>query len=369
MTEDTLGLGVLGCGAFGRFALSFVTQLPEIELIGIGDTYPDAAKLATDQFGMPDLGSAEELVDNPDVDLVYIATPPFLHHKQAMLALEAGKHVICEKPLALTMEQADEMIAASLEQDRLLAANLVQRYNPLYDPVKTIIENRLLGHPLHAYFENYAKDEPLGPHHWFWDREESGGIFVEHGVHFFDMFQGWLGGSQVESAQRVMRPKSTIEEQVQCTVRYDEDVLVNFYHGFHQPARLDRQELRIVFERGDITLEGWIPVGARVRGIMSQKTDARLQDILPDATREVVESYEDDEKLCSGRHKNLKVDERVRFTTPDGVDKEQRYGEMIQSMFRDQIRWIADRSHERKITAENGRESLAVALEADRLAR
>ena len=69
----------------------------------------------------------------------------------------------------------------------------MQRYNPLFSQIKELVDSKLLGDVLHGTFENYASDEGLGPDHWFWDRIKSGGIFVEHGVHFFDMFAGWLG--------------------------------------------------------------------------------------------------------------------------------------------------------------------------------
>ena len=156
----------------------------------------------------------------------------------------------------MTVEQADAMIAAARKSDRLLVANLMQRYNPVYDAVDRLIQSGTLGELLHGYFENYASDENLPPEHWFWDRSKSGGIFVEHGVHFFDLFAGWLGPGTVVAAQRGLRPGSSppIEEHVQCTVRYGPTVLVNFYHGFHQAGRMDRQELRLVFERGDVTL-------------------------------------------------------------------------------------------------------------------
>ena len=132
----------------------------------------------------------------------------------------------------------------------------MQRYNPIYEAVNSLIRSAILGDVLHGYFENYASDENLPHHHWFWDRAKSGGIFIEHGVHFFDMFAGWLGSGTVVAAQRGIRPGSipTIEEHVQCTVRYDPTILVNFYHGFHQAGRMDRQELRLVFEWGDVTL-------------------------------------------------------------------------------------------------------------------
>src|SRR5690606_32150980 len=103
--------------------------------------------------------------------------------------------------------------------------------------------------------------------HWFWNPQKSGGIFIEHGVHFFDLLASWLGPSTVLAAQRTLRPVSDIEEQVQCTVQYGNSVLMNFYHGFHQPGRLDRQELKLVFERGELTLQGWVPTQVRIRAL------------------------------------------------------------------------------------------------------
>ena len=72
----------------------------------------------------------------------------------------------------------------------------------------------MLGEVLHGSFENYASDENLPAEHWFWDRAKSGGIFVEHGVHFFDLFAGWLGPGRVEAAQVGVRPGTAIEEHV-----------------------------------------------------------------------------------------------------------------------------------------------------------
>ena len=191
--------------------------------------------------------------------------------------------MICEKPLAMTVEQADAMIAAARKHDRLLVANLMQRYNPVYDAVKRLIQSQALGELLHGYFENYASDENLPPEHWFWDRAKSGGIFIEHGVHFFDLFAGWLGPGTVVAAQRGIRPGSSppIEEQVQCTVRYGPTVLVNFYHGFHQTGRMDRQELRLVFERGDVTLYDWVPTTGPHPRDRRRGRNARLVRDLP----------------------------------------------------------------------------------------
>src|SRR5262249_13313426 len=213
--------------------------------------------------------------------VVSIATPPFLHHPQAMAALEAGKHVIVEKPLALTVGQAAELIAVARRRDRLLVANLMQRYNPLFDAVRRLVEARALGEVLHGSFENYASDENLPARHWFWDRGKSGGIFVEHGVHFFDLFAGWLGPGRVEAAQIGARPGAAIEEHAHATVRYGGEAMTNFYHGFHQAGRMDRQELRPLFERGGVTLSDWVPSPARIHGVVAERESREPGHVFP----------------------------------------------------------------------------------------
>src|SRR5205823_3912399 len=239
MDDGAIRLGVSGCGGFGLFALQHFTQVPGIKLVGMAGTHRPAALAAAARFGVEGVDDVGELLRRDDLDVVYIATPPFLHHAQAMTALEGGKHVIVEKPLALTVGQSDELIAAARERDRLLVANLMQRYNPLFDAVRRLVEARVLGDVLHGSFENYASDENLPAEHWFWDRGKSGGIFVEHGVHFFDLFAGWLGPGRVEAAQVGVRAGTAIEEHVHATVRYGA-ALVNFYHGFHRAGRMDR---------------------------------------------------------------------------------------------------------------------------------
>jgi predicted dehydrogenase len=361
-------LGVIGCGGFGLFALQHFAQVPGVKLVAMAGTHRQAAVAAAKRFGIPDIEDVEQLLERADVDLVYIATPPFLHHPQALAALRAGKHVICEKPLALSLEQAHEMIAEAHRHERLLVANLMQRYNPLADAVRQLIQSRALGDPLHGYFENYAADEGLPPDHWFWDREKSGGIFIEHGVHFFDLIASWLGQGTVLAAQRTLRPQSDVEEQVQCTVQYGPSMLMNFYHGFHQPGRLDRQELRLVFERGDVTLFEWVPTRVRIHAIADESATRTLCECFPGARLDVTQVYSPKDRECLGRHKPLDVYQMIELSLGEADLKMHRYGELLRAMLADQLAWIADRRHARRVTEQNGRDSLAMAVAADRLA-
>lgn len=366
--ENRVGIGIIGCGGFGLFALQQFSQVPGVRLIGMAGTHREAARAAVRRFGLPDLMEVDALLVMPGLDLVYIATPPFLHYPQAMQALRAGKHVLVEKPTALDLAQADELLAAARERDLLMATNLMQRYNPLFDAIRGLLERKPLGELLHAYFENYASDEGLPPDHWFWDRSKSGGIFIEHGVHFFDLFAGWLGAGKVESAQACLRPGTDVEDQVQCTVRYGDGVLVHFYHGFTQPARMDRQELRLVFERGDVRLEEWVPVHATIHAVVDEADTRTLCELFPGARLDVAAWYAGKDRICSGRHKVLDVYQMLDLKFGYGDLKLHRYGELLRALLADQLAWIEDRHHVRKVTEQNGRDALAVAIEASRLA-
>ena len=367
MEDSPIRLGVIGCGGFGVFALQHFTQVSGVRLVGMAGTHRPAALAAAARFGVDGVDDMDEFLRGDDIDVVYIATPPFLHHPQAMAALEAGKHVIVEKPLALTTGQADELVVAARARDRLLVANLMQRYNPLFDAVRRLVESRVLGEVLHGSFQNCASDESLPTEHWFWDRTKSGGIFVEHGVHFFDLFAGWLGQGRVEAAQVGVRPGTAIEEHVHCTARYG-DALVNFYHGFHQAGRMDRQELRLVFERGEVTLYDWVPTRARIYAVADERQTRDLCDLFPGARLDVVASYGGGDRSCRGRGKEIDAYQVIDLTYGEGRAKSPLYGQLLRSMMEDQVAWIRDRSHRRIITEDNGRDSLAMACDADALA-
>lgn len=367
MQEPNIRIGAIGCGGFGLFALQQFVQVPGVQLVGMVDPRSEAALAMAKRFDVEAIPGIDALLARADIDLVYIATPPFLHYEQGLKAVKAGKHVICEKPLAMSIVQAEELVDSARKNDRVLVANLMQRYNPLFDAVKSLIDDRVLGEFLHGYFENYATDEGLGPDHWFWDREKSGGIFIEHGVHFFDLFAGWLGSGEIVAAQAETRQGSTVEDQVQATVRYSDGALVNFYHGFHQPGRLDRQELRLVFERGDVTLHEWIPTRFRINAAVNEEQTKRLGELFP-GRLQATATYGGGDRHCKGRFKELDVYQIVEINGGEEQVKLHRYGDLVRALFEDQAAWIRDSSHVRRLTEQNGLDSVVLAERADRMA-
>ncbi len=380
--DREIGIGVIGMGGFGLFAVQQFLQTPNTKLVAIAGSKREEAGRTAKRFGAEQLGSIEELVNHPDVDVIYIATPPFLHYEQSMLALNAGKHVICEKPLAMNPEQGSEMLALAKQKGLLMVTNLMQRYNPMFARVKHLIDKKLLGDFLHGYFENYAGDEGLSPEHWFWDRTKSGGIFIEHAVHFFDMFEGWFGNGTVKAAQIIKRPSvdsqnsqdiQDIEDQVQAIVEYGDDVtgkkLVNFYHGFTQTGRMDRQEMRLVFERGDITLFEWVPTRMILRCVADEETTRALMDLFPGAQLNVTANISNKDLPLRGRHKEFDAYQQIELRFGFGDEKQHLYGELLRLMFRDQVSAIHYPVTHRIITEQNGLHSLETATVADQLAR
>jgi predicted dehydrogenase len=367
--RKTLGIGVIGCGGFGHFAMQHFLQNPEIKLVGITATHREAAYAAAKRFDVELFEDINEFLKIPGLDIVYISTPPFLHYEHSMLALNAGKNVICEKPLALTREQADEMINIASEKSLLLITNLMQRYNPLYEKMSALIDEKPLGEMIHGYFENYASDEGLLEDHWFWDRDKSGGIFIEHGVHFFDMFEGWLGKGKVVSAQAEKRPGKDMEDQVQCTVKYNNNVLINFYHGFTQAGRMDRQEMRLLFERGDVTLYEWIPDKAIINAIANEVDTKKLLEIFPGSKLDITSVYAGKDRAVRARGKELDIYQRIKVSYGFDNEKMHVYGDILKRIINDQIKWMENKDHKRVITEQNGYNSLMMAIDAADLAK
>lgn len=355
---------MIGAGSFAAFAARAFREVDGVNILAVSDISTVAGNHLAEQLSATFYNQYQDLLDDKRIELVYIATPPSLHYEMTRQALRSGKHVICEKPAALTLEQAIEVHELAMQSNLLYVVNLMQRYNPLYHKVKNIIEEKILGEFLHGYFENYASDEYLDEEHWFWKESMSGGIFIEHGVHFFDMFTGWLGKGEVINAIELKRPGITtsITDRVQATILYQLGI-VNFYHGFDQPKILDRQEMRLQFERGDITLYEWVPVSLKLHGILKQDDKERLMKLLDPVAINVDVSSEE-MKQAKGRFKEINYNDVVTLHYKSHKEKVALYQQLLTDMLEDQWQWMRSRFHTRVIDGNNAVASLQVAVQA-----
>jgi predicted dehydrogenase len=389
-----LRVGLVGCGGFARFAVRQYRTLPGVSIEAVADIEPAAAERAAAELDAAVL-PPREVLEHPALDLVYIATPPALHFEQAAAALSAGHHVLVEKPLATTVDEARELERLASERGLVCVANLLERYCPLAETVRRLLASGLLGDLVHGLFINDAADEGLGPRHWFWDRGISGGIFVEHGVHFFDLVASWLGPGRVVTASRsVRRPAISTgngadasgggcEEQVLATCRYPANhalelpgeprhpqagILFHFEHGFHQASLLDRQEMRLVFERGEVRLFDWVPTRGTLRALIDDEAAAALSALLPGATTRVAERLPGGGRTVRGRFREWPATAVVEIDFSPGGDKMDVYAAAVRALAADQIGWIRDPHHVRRLTEADCVASVATACEADQLA-
>lgn len=367
--KDELAIGIVGAGGFAAFAANAFLKVRGIKVIGVTDIQETSATYLSKALNAVMYSNFEMLLQDSRIDLVYIATPPFLHYSQTKQALLSGKHVICEKPAALSTIEAEELAALATSHQLLYTVNLMQRYNPLFNIVKAIIEEDIFGDFLHGFFENYASDEKLTPEHWFWDEKKSGGIFIEHGVHFFDLFEGWLGKGKVIHAAQWQRPTVTTRliDRVQATVIFPKGP-VNFYHGFDQPKVLDRQDMRLQFERGDITLYEWVPVRIKIHGLLKASQLQRIESLLGDCSIIQHETVPSTSQKVRGRFKDITFDHLLTLEHGNNVEKQDRYEELLIAMIQDQWKWIQDRTHIRIINDRNAVESLRMAERATEMA-
>ncbi len=362
------GYGIVGASKFAEFCLEQYGGIDGFGPVGIWSRTASHAKSFSERHGLRHYTTLEELLGDPEIGLVHVATIPGLHAEQGLAALEHGKHVLCEKPLATTVADGERMLDAAEQNGCALIVDFVMRYGPLWEPVRTVIQERVLGRLLRGQLFNCAGDAGLGATHWFWDKSLSGGIFIEHGVHFFDLLRSWLGEGRVVSAHQSFRPGTGHIDQVQCDVRFGDETTVGFYHGFYQASRLDRQELKLIFERGQLVLRGWVAGDLELHAVLDKEQIGKLGELLPDAQVETFIELDGDEGTCIRRGREEHVDAEIRLRWRSAEDKQTLYGRAVQGLMEDMLAGIRNGSHQPRLTIRDGLAALEMAAEAERMA-
>jgi len=372
MTKNkSIGLGLIGCGDFGRFCMEAFSGIEGVKPAAVADIVPPAADAMGKALGVPAFHSPEELIACEAVDVVHIATPPSSHYDIVMSALEAGKHILCEKPLAMDNAQATEMVEKAQSKKLTMPVNFVLRYNDVVDTLKAVIDSGALGKVLRAQLTNCASDHKLMPKHWFWNKSISGGIFIEHSVHFFDLYRHLLGDGEVIFSHTESRESDGIEmeDRAMCSVRHDSGTIASQYHCFDQPLPMDRTNHRLVCEMGDIFIEGWIPLEMRIDAVVNEESLGKLIECCPDCDVEVIEEYAGRDEPIIGRSLVRDVDRRICLTYVPTTEKQAVYAQSVRDLFADQIAFIKDPSHAREVTETNGLDAVRLAEKATKLAQ
>jgi predicted dehydrogenase len=179
-----VGVGLLGYGAIARLHAASVGATPGLSLAGVADVSDERREQAAADWSVPTHARAEEMLADPAVGLVVVGTPPSIHFDSVMAALRAGKHVVCEKPFAIHVDEVDRMMDAAAAGGRLLTVYQSRRWDPDYIALRDVVRSGRIGDAF--YMESFigGYDHPCD----FWHSHEpiSGGMIYDWGSHYFD---------------------------------------------------------------------------------------------------------------------------------------------------------------------------------------
>ncbi|HEY0739327.1 MAG TPA: Gfo/Idh/MocA family oxidoreductase [Herpetosiphonaceae bacterium] len=179
-------IAIIGAGTMARVHAAALSRIDGVNVVAIaaGEIPPASIEIAR-QLGADLYSSAAEALARPDVDAVIVATPTDTHHAVVIEAARAGKHIICEKPLARTLEQGEAMLAAVAEAGVKFGVGHVVRYFPEYAAAREMIARGELGTPGVARLTRGA-GFPQVAGNWYADVERSGGVVLDMMIHDFD---------------------------------------------------------------------------------------------------------------------------------------------------------------------------------------
>ena len=191
-----LGVVVIGVGSMGRRHAENVCRNPELRLVAVVDARVAVAQaVAADLGDVPWLATADEALADPNCQAVIIATAAGTHADLIALAARYGRDVLCEKPLALTLEEAQGAISGMERAGRRLQVGFMRRYDPGYAAAQAAIAAGRIGRPM--LFKAISRDREPGP------SQDSGGIFVDSAIHDYDLAR-WLMGDEVSEVTALM---------------------------------------------------------------------------------------------------------------------------------------------------------------------
>lgn len=193
VTARSRGVGLLGFGAIGAEHARAVRETAGLHLVAVCDRDPSraAVALAADPEVVVHL-TAEQLLDDPSVEVVVISTPPDSHSAWARAALARGKHVVVEKPMALTTRECDELIEHAASEGLALSVYQNRRFDPDYSVIRQAVRNGSIGEVFHV--ETFVGGYGHPCNYWHSDAGVSGGALFDWGSHIIDQVLDLLEG-------------------------------------------------------------------------------------------------------------------------------------------------------------------------------
>lgn len=274
--NDSIRVAVIGVGNRGSFLLGHVLKLPGANVVALCDLDEERlgkAKQAAEAAGHRPATYTDfrKMLDRKDIDAVIIATPVDTHKMISLAALEVGKHVYCEKPMAVTPEDTRMMVQAAANAKGIFQAGFQLRHDPNRSAAMGFVHKGGLGKVLYAHGTRHTGDLPRQTL-WYFDRMRSGDNIVEQACHILDLFVWAIGkpplrafGSGGVSLYKDTPPGRTTMDNYSVIYEFPDDVRVNFSHIYFDPPGFSGIKERIYGANGAIDLAAatWIELGQK----------------------------------------------------------------------------------------------------------
>jgi predicted dehydrogenase len=222
--------GILGTG---MIAGKFASQLPETSrgtLAGVGSRSLESATRFCDEHGGLPHGSYASLVDDASIDAIYISLPNGLHREWSMRALDAGKHVLCEKPMALNHAEAVDMFDAAERCGRHLVEAFMYRCQPFIDEVLSLVRDGAVGE-VRLIRTNFTYSRPISSTDARYVVEQGGGALMDVGCYCFNLARAITGAEPTSSHVVGHLHESGVDDWAAGTLTFPGDVLATFTCG------------------------------------------------------------------------------------------------------------------------------------------
>lgn len=256
-----LNVALIGCGFIGRFHSRALRGLIRLGLVdaayaAVCDLDEGRARSFAEIAGVPWVTtSAAQVIDSPQIDVVYICVPTAGHKELVLRAAQRGKHIFCEKPLAPTLADVEEMVAAVGQSGVKAGVGLILRHSPIYTVLKSLTEDATLGRLMAIVFRD-DQFFPIRGHYasdWRKDRRQVGsGTLLEHSIHDVDVLR-WLGGEvvQVRGSVRNFAGHEGVEDLALALLEFENGGQAQLTSVWHNVlGRPSTRHLELFFENG-----------------------------------------------------------------------------------------------------------------------
>lgn len=224
MSEKTLGFGIVGCGLISDFHGNAITAAEGGQVIAATDLDADRLGQFCAKFNCEAAASFEAMLADERIDVVSVCTPNSMHAMFAVPAMQAGKHVVVEKPPDMTLEKVDQMIAARDANGVQCAISLQVRFRKPIEAIKAAIDSGRFGKLLEgdAYMKWYRSTEYYLSADWRSKRDQGAGVTIQHAFHYIDLLHHLLGPvAEVEARMtNLAHPEVELEDTLNAFLRF-----------------------------------------------------------------------------------------------------------------------------------------------------